>query len=93
MRIEKNIDSRGAKQLKHIISILEAGTKYTGIDRDVLVKGRSGGVVVWGIYKPTAVRTEVSDEDAEFLANHGLFQFHQKGGFVKIEEIATPDLT
>jgi hypothetical protein len=76
--------------MKIIISTVEADTEYSGIERSVLVKGRTGGVMLRGIYQPTAGRTEVSDDDAEFLANHGIFNLHQKGGFVKIESIA-PD--
>jgi hypothetical protein len=81
------IESRD-EAMKHIFSTLGAGTSYTGIERSVVVKGNCRGLWVRGIWKPTPVCTEVSDEDAEFLANHGLFQFHQKGGFVKIEKIA-----
>jgi hypothetical protein len=74
--------------MKCIISTLEADTRYTGIEHSVLIKGRSGGGMVWGIYRPTAASTEVSDDDAAFLASHGIFKLHQKRGFVEIMNTA-----
>jgi hypothetical protein len=66
-----------------VISTLEAATRYTaepstsGVLRSVLVPGR---VLRTG----AATLTEISDDDAKFLADHPLFQFHAKGGFVSI---------
>lgn len=86
--------------MKHVFSTLSAPTEYADyitqpgvstIHKKVLVRG-GAGVATQGngpnIYTPMGVRTEVSDEDAEFLANHGIFKLHQKGGHVKIESIA-----
>ena len=81
---------------KHIISTLGADTKYTSwvtnagvntVCREVLVRGGAGvndkrGIAVDG------VRTEVSDADAKFLSEHGMFKFHQERGHVKIASIA-----
>jgi hypothetical protein len=85
---------------KHVFSTLSANTEYadwvtqpgvSSIEKKVLVRG-GAGVATQGnganIYTPQGVRTEVSDEDAEFLANHGIFKFHQERGHVKIENIA-----
>lgn len=85
---------------KHVFSTLSTGVDYTkwetqpGVStalRRVTVRG-GAGVATQGngpnIITPKGVRTEVSDEDAEFLASHELFQLHQKGGHVKIEKIA-----
>ena len=77
---------------KHVISTLTADTQYNdwvnqgGINartRSVLVRG-GAGVANSQFVTPDGVRTPVSNEDAEFLANHGIFKEHQKGGFVKI---------
>ena len=81
---------------KHVVSTLGADTKYTawrttaGVNtvlKEVLVRGGAQvndklGVAVDG------VRTEVSDEDAKFLSEHGMFKFHQERGHVKIVNIA-----
>lgn len=84
---------------KHIISTLSADTKYAQfvtqpgvntIQRFVLVRG-GGGIATRGfgqVYTPAGVRTEVSDADAEFLANHKMFKEHQARGHVRIEKIA-----
>jgi hypothetical protein len=73
---------------KVVISKLDADTNYETRDgdsvRSVLVRG---GV---GFATRDGVRTEVSDEDAEFLAKHGQFIEHEKRGHVRIESIA-PD--
>jgi hypothetical protein len=81
---------------KHIISTLSADTKYTqwargpGLNqeqRSVLVRG-GAGVALRGagqqVYTPDGIRTEVSDDDAVFLAAHPQFQQHMARGFVKI---------
>ena len=85
---------------KHVFSTLSADTTYTAwetqpgvstILRQVLVRG-GAGVAQPGmgakIYTPQGVRTEVSEEDADFLSKHELFKFHQDRGHVKIENIA-----
>jgi hypothetical protein len=85
---------------KHVFSTLSAGTEYTewvtqpGVNtvlRKVVIRG-GAGIATQGngpnIYTPFGVRTEVSDDDAEFLAKHGIFQLHQKHGHVRIESIA-----
>lgn len=85
---------------KHVYSTLSTDTTYADwltqpgvntIEKKVLVRG-GAGVASQGngpnIYTPFGVRTEVSDEDAAFLANHGMFKFHQERGHVKIESIA-----
>lgn len=80
---------------KYVVSTLTRPNRYcdwettSGIGtivREVLVNGGAGLASTVGnqIYTPDGVRTEVSNEDAEFLAAHPLFQEHQKRGFVKI---------
>lgn len=82
---------------KHVISTLSRNTRYAdwtrnsglnGIKHSVLVKGGAGivprlvsGVAV--LQAPQATRTEVSDADAEFLANHPDFKRHMARGFVR----------
>jgi hypothetical protein len=81
---------------KHVISTLSADTKYTqwgktpGLNqegRSVLVRG-GAGVALRGagqqVYTPDGIRTEVSDDDAAFLAAHPQFMQHAARGFVKI---------
>lgn len=82
--------------MKHVFSTLSADTRYNqwvhnaGInttERSVLVKGGAGVALLGGgqiVDTPQGVRTEVSDEDAAFLAAHKQFQDHLKRGFVKI---------
>lgn len=88
---------------KHIISTLSRDTRYAdwrnnaglkGVNHSVLVKGGAGITprLIGGrafMSTPKGVRTEVSDTDAEFLANHPHFQRHQKRGFVQIVSGAT----
>ena len=84
---------------KHVISTLGADTRYTKwmnqggphtALRSVLVKGGAGIVSPLSFVRgsvraaPEGVSTEVSNEDAEFLAAHDQFKEHQKRGFVKI---------
>src|ERR1035441_2975734 len=84
---------------KHIYSTLNADTRYTNYvtapgvntpDRSVLVRGGAG--IARGnaprVYTPDGVHTEVSDDDAVFLAAHPQFMAHQARGFVKIESTA-----
>ena len=85
--------------MKHIISTLNTDVTYAvwqtihghnSIQKKVVVRGKAGVAAVGTgprVYTPSGVRTEVSDEDAELLAAHGLFQEHQKRGHVKIEDI------
>src|SRR5665213_983026 len=81
---------------KHVISTLSADTKYTGwvtnaglnsAERSVLVKGGAGVALMGGgqiVTTPQGARTELSDADAAFLAEHAHFKDHEKRGFVKI---------
>lgn len=80
---------------KFVISTLTADTRYTnwkhssGInmpDGDVLVRGGAGISLRDGsrVVTPLGVQTEVSDEDATFLAEHPHFKAHKKAGFVQI---------
>lgn len=80
---------------KHIISTLTADVRYAqfvtqpGVStlvRAVTVKGGAGVASAGSgqVVTPAGVRTEVSDEDAEFLLQHGQFLDHQKRGHVKI---------
>lgn len=87
---------------KHIISTLSRDTRYAdwrdnaglkGVGHSVLVKGGAGITprLIGGrafMSTPKGVRTEVSDSDADFLANHPHFQRHQKRGFVQIVNAA-----
>ncbi len=84
---------------KHVFSTLAADTNYAewvtqpGVNtlrKSVLVRG-GAGVALGGmgrIYTPHGMRTEVSDEDAEFLSNHKMFKEHQERGHVRIENAA-----
>lgn len=80
---------------KFVISTLTAPVKYTGwlqnngvntVQKEVLVQGGAGIALTSGAHvrTPQGVQTEVSDEDAAFLASHQHFKDHMKGGFVKI---------
>lgn len=74
--------------MKIVISKLGADTAYSTFGdspRRVLVRG-----TVLGRNTPEDVRTEVSDEDAAFLASHGLFKEHAARGFVRIESAPAP---
>jgi len=85
---------------KYVISTLTADNRYVGwnksggvnmIERSVVVRGGAGiprASDAGDGATPSGVRTQVSDEDAEFLANHPHFQQHAKGGFVKIVNTA-----
>ena len=86
--------------MKHVISTLASDNRYTAwvtqegvhtVERSVLVRGGAGLVNKHGT--PEGVSTEVSNEDAEFLANHDHFKEHQKRGFVRIvsNSIREPD--
>lgn len=85
---------------KQVMSTLAADTKYTGwvtnaglntVLRSVLIRG-GAGVAVKGARQPgdtpQGLRTEVSDEDAAWLAQHKQFIEHQKRGFVRIMNTA-----
>jgi hypothetical protein len=81
---------------KHVISTLGADVKYTRwvnsaglntVEKAVLVRG-GAGVTNKALITPDGVRTEVSDEDAEFLAQDPMFKFHQERGHVKIVSMA-----
>lgn len=83
---------------KHVFSTLSADTRYTGtekapggmvrVTRSVLIRG-GAGVALRGagqqVLTLSGVRTEVSDSDAEFLANHGVFKEQMERGFLRIE--------
>lgn len=86
--------------MKQVFSTASADTRYAQwvtqagvgtIERSVLVRG-GAGVSMRGagqkVYTPEGIRTEVSDEDAAFLASHRQFIEHQKRGHVRIENIA-----
>jgi hypothetical protein len=87
---------------KHVYSTLSADTRYASYDKQpgvntithsVLVRGgagialRNSGLQQDGV-TPNGIRTEVSDEDAEFLMTHGMFQEHVKRGHIRIENVA-----
>jgi hypothetical protein len=68
-----------------VISRLEADTAYAthgDSPHRVLVRGSDKLAV-----RRDGIRTEVSDDDAAFLVNHGLFLEHQERGFVEIENM------
>lgn len=82
--------------MKYVVSTLTNPNRYAdwetisgigNITRSVTVHG-GAGLAQPGtggkIITPDGVRTEVSNEDAEFLAKHPLFQEHEKRGFVRI---------
>lgn len=81
---------------QYVASTLAAPTQYTGwresgandvpqIEHAVRIEG-GAGVANKHFITPHGVVTEVTDEDAEFLRAHPMFQFHQKGGYVTILE-------
>lgn len=86
--------------MKNVISTLAADNRYTGyikqgglnqVERAVLVRGGSGVALRSGgesFSTPSGVRTEVSDEDADWLMNNEHFKEHLKRGFVRIEKKA-----
>ena len=68
---------------KKIVSRLEAATRYT----DTAALGSPAAprsVLVKGLHRGAATVTEVSDDDAAFLAAHPHFIEHAARGFVKI---------
>jgi len=80
--------------MKSVISTLTADTRYSKwvtqaglntVERSVLIKG-GAGVARLGRPEetPQGTRTEISDEDADFLQNHNHFKDHMKRGFVRI---------
>lgn len=81
---------------KHVISTLSADNRYAnfktqpGVNtmvKSVTVKGGAGVVAPGSGPRGRAllgVTTEVTDEEAEFLANHEHFKFHYERGHVKI---------
>jgi len=85
--------------MKHVISTLAAPTAYAGwlsnaglntIEKKVVINGGAGVAILGGgqiVDTPNASRTEVSDEDAAWLAKHDHFIDHQKRGFVKIVNV------
>jgi len=86
---------------KQIYSTLSSDTRYTDTEklpgglnrvrRSVLVRG-GAGIALRGagqqVATPSGVRTEVTDEDAAFLANHGIFKEQMERGFLRIENSA-----
>jgi hypothetical protein len=78
---------------KYVISTLAADNTYANwnksdgvntINRKVLVRG-GAGIRPRGGVAPEGVQTEVSDEDAAYLATHPQFMEHAERGFVRIE--------
>jgi len=85
---------------KYVVSTLTADNLYTkwvndngtnNVAHQVLIKGGAGvadpklvAVLGAGTNTREGVITEVSDEDAAFLATDPGFKFHQERGFVKI---------
>lgn len=79
--------------MQYVASTLAAPTEYTGWrttgndvpqrEHSVTVQG-GAGVATKHFITPHGVITNVSDEDAEFLRAHTMFQFHEKGGYVQI---------
>lgn len=69
---------------KQIQSTLQADTRYVEDPPSGISAPRS--VVVKGVRRGRPVVTEVSDDDAAFLAVHPHFVEHQQRGFVKIVE-------
>jgi hypothetical protein len=77
--------------MKTIISTLADDNAYQVFGdspRRVVVRG-CAGVRRIGRGAQQGVCTEVSDSDAEFLANHGMFREHQARGHVRIENFAS----
>lgn len=77
---------------RYVVSTLTADTRYAAwvtnagknsVLKTVLVKGGAGLTNKFKV-TPQAVRTDVSAEEAEFLANHPHFKKHQERGFVKL---------
>ena len=85
---------------KQVYSTLSADTRYVdwqrtpGLNvpgRSVLVRGGSGVALLGAgqhVLTRHGARTEVSDEEAEFLKNDPHFKEHEKRGFVRIENAA-----
>lgn len=77
-----------------VASTLSAPTTYAGyrtgggndlpqIEHAVTIAG-GAGLLNRNLITPQGVVTQVSDEDAEFLGKHQLFNFHKEGGYVQI---------
>lgn len=78
----------------YVYSALGQDTLYTGyiktvdlpvVQRQVYIKG-GVGVSNKNLITPRGVRTEVSDEDHEFLRNNEVFKKHVKNGFITMEK-------
>ena len=55
------------------------------VARSVTIKG-GAGVANKNIITPYGVHTEITEEERDMLLKNGIFQLHQDGGFVTIEE-------
>lgn len=81
---------------KHVYSTLSASVNYSAWDKSDGVNTIARSVTVHGgatiarpgtgprFHTPNGVRTEVTDDDARFLADHWLFKQHRERGHVQI---------
>lgn len=93
----KQAAKSGVKELG-VVSTLAASVRYQlhqkahgpgavpPVAREVLVRGGAGVMDRRLEETPGGVFTPISREEAEFLSKCPEFQFHEKGGFVKIVE-------
>lgn len=81
----------------YVFSTLAADVSYTGyakqendnvpqVQMAVVVKGGAGVANKRTLITPRGVVTEVTEEEAIFLAGHPVFQIHLKNGFVQISD-------
>lgn len=81
----------------YVFSTLAAAVSYTGyaepkgdnlpqVAMSVVVNGGAGVANKRTLQTPRGVVTEVTEEEAKFLAGHSVFQIHLKNGFVQISD-------
>lgn len=81
----------------YVFSTLAAAVSYTGyaaplgdslpqVAMSVVVNGGAGVANKRTLDTPRGVVTEVTEEEAKFLAGHPVFQIHLKNGYVQISD-------
>lgn len=81
----------------YVFSTLAAAVSYTGyakqendnvpqVQMAVVVNGGTGVANKRTLITPRGVVTEVTEDEAKFLAAHPVFQIHLKNGFVQISD-------
>lgn len=84
-----------SKKTYHVYSKMAASVAYNDFVKggaDLPVKAMSvtikggAGIANNHIITPLGVHNEVSEEEITMLKSNGIFQLHEKAGFIKVEE-------